>query len=531
LSDLTHLLHSITGTSTFFGSTHIMKGIEKESLRVTSRGKLANSAHPTALGSALTHPQITTDANEALLEFITKPSTSNKHIIAELEALHAFTYQKIKKEQLWASSMPCQLDIHKNIQTAEYGSSNKGRLKSVYRSGLGLRYGHILTIAGVHYNFSLSDELWQWLHQHRKSELSLQDFKTQGYLHLIRNFLRYYWLLMYLFGASPSVCQSLIGNRKHRLQHFNGDESTLYSPYATSLRMSDLGFKSKAQDNLTVTYNCLESYIQTLSDAITQPHQDYTDKGVKNANGDYQQLSNNLLQSENEFYSVIRPKRTSQKGETGLSALTDRGIEYIEVRCLDINLYEPCGISTQQMQFLDTFLSYCLLADSPALSPQEHKSIQHNQQRMAYNGRKPQLNLKDEHQERPFTEWATSLLKEIEHVADALDKASNCQVYSESIADAHQKVAQPSLTPSARILTDMQSAGMSFTEFSKMKSDQYKDYFSQQPLKDFEKHQAMVTHSLKQHRHIESETESCFEEYLRRYYLQYEDAKSAVATV
>ncbi len=498
MSHLINILNDIAAAPRFAGSADMTKGVEKESLRVTASGSLVNSQHPAMLGSALMHPQITTDANEALLEFVTDPDIDNEKVIQQLEALHTFTYQKIHAEQLWPSSMPCNLDGNPHIQTAEYGSSNKGRLKSVYRSGLGLRYGRLLTIAGVHYNFSVSDELWEWLRQYHNSRLSLSDFKTQGYFHLSRNFLRYFWLLLYLFGASPSVCCSLIGKRKHSLQHFNGDESTLYSPYATSLRMSDLGFKSKAQDSLTMTYNCLESYIKTLCGAITQPHPNFMDKGVKNAQGNYQQLNNSLLQIENEFYSVIRPKRTSIKEEVGLLALADRGIEYIEVRCLDIDPYEPTGISIQKMHFLDTFLNYCLLADSPALSQQEHINIKYNQQLTASQGRKPGLTLRDNHQQRSLQEWASSLLVDMGHVAILLDKASGTQHYSDSIVKAGQKVEQPSLTPSAKMLHDMQVGGMSFTQFSMMLSNQHKQYFSQRPLDNLDKYHAVVSHSIAQ---------------------------------
>jgi glutamate--cysteine ligase len=340
--------------------TGIVRGIEKESLRVDPTGHLAMTPHPSALGSALT-----TDYSEALLEFITAPSASIDEVLHELDEIHRYTYQHIGDELLWVSSMPCQLGDDSSIPVGKYGSSNVGKMKQVYRVGLGNRYGRLMqTIAGIHYNFSVPDELWQELQRASGDTQSLQDFKTQGYFATIRNFRRYSWLLLYLLGAAPAVCKSFVRGRDHQLQPVGDDSHSLYTPYATSLRMGDLGYQSKAQSSLVVCYNDLDQYVRTLRSALEQPYPAYDEIGLKDERGNYKQLNTALLQIENEFYSSIRPKRTAEMGETPIHALQDRGVEYIEVRCIDLNPLVPNGINAETIRFVDTF---CRIAQRPII--------------------------------------------------------------------------------------------------------------------------------------------------------------------
>jgi glutamate--cysteine ligase len=201
----------------------IGRGIEKESLRVTSDGTLAQTPHPPALGAALTHDRITTDYSESLLEFITPVSRDIDGTLNTLEDIHSFVYRHLDRELLWSSSMPCIVAGDAGIPVARYGSSNVGRMKTVYRNGLGHRYGRLMqAIAGVHYNFSMPEAYWQAAHGSEGSDLSLQDYITSRYLDLIRNFHRWSWLLIYLFGASPAVCASFMrGRGQHPLQPFD----------------------------------------------------------------------------------------------------------------------------------------------------------------------------------------------------------------------------------------------------------------------------------------------------------------------
>ena len=406
---------------------NIVRGIEKESLRVEPNGQLAKTPHPKALGSALTHPSITTDYSEALLEFITAPSASIDQVLSELEEIHRYTYENIDDELLWVNSMPCQLGEDSSIPVGEYGSSNIGRMKTVYRLGLGHRYGRLMqTIAGIHYNFSVPDSLWMKLQADEGNQQSLQDYKTEGYFALIRNFRRYFWLLLYLFGAAPAVCKSFVRNREHDLQPVGNDSHSLYKPNATSLRMGNLGYQSDAQSSLIVCYNDIAQYTRTLKGALETPYKHYEHLGLKDSQGNYQQLTTNLLQIENEFYSPIRPKRTAASGETPLEALHNKGVEYIEVRCVDLNPLAACGIDRQTIHFLDTFLLFCLLKDSPKTNNNEYQQITENQRRTVADGRNPDVELVDGEQSRKLVDWGAGVwLLKCSRLPTLLDEANN----------------------------------------------------------------------------------------------------------
>jgi len=358
-------IEQLTNTASISLLHGIGRGIEKESLRIQPDGKLAQSEHPRSLGAALTHPRITTDFSEALLEFITDVHYDIDSLLEELEDIHRFVYSQLNEEYLWVASMPCILQGDNNIPVAQYGSSNIAKMKTIYRVGLGHRYGRLMqTIAGIHYNFSMPERFWCWYKEQQGDTGSLQDFKTKAYFSLIRNFHRYSWLLVYLFGASPAVCKSFLSGRNHQLQPF--DEYSLHASEGTSLRMGDLGYQSSAQDELKVSYNSLEDYLESLQKAISESHPDYEEIGIKQ-DSEYLQLSTNLLQIENEFYSSIRPKRVTKSGEAPHKALLEQGVEYIEIRCIDVNPYHPLGIDAEQIRFFDTFLIFCLLEDSPNL--------------------------------------------------------------------------------------------------------------------------------------------------------------------
>src|SRR5690606_38237 len=358
--------------------------------RVTPEGKLAMTPHPKGLGSALTHPRITTDFSEALIELITPPSTDIASTLQTLADIHRVTYDNIGDELLWVNSMPCALGDDSSIPIARYGTSNVAKMKEVYRTGLGNRYGRLMqTIAGIHYNWSAPDECINLLQTACGNSDSFQTFKTNAYFGLIRNFRRHTWLLLYLFGAAPAVCKSFVRDRPHQLVPLGDDSHTLHSPYATSLRMGDLGYQSSAQESLYVCYNNIDAYTRTLKDALATPYADYEALGLKDAEGNYLQLNTHLLQIENEFCSTVRPKRTTRSGETPLKALRERGIEYVEVRCIDLNPFVPLGIDREQADFLDIFLLYNLLIESEGIDEEEYQEILQNQLNTVYEGRKP----------------------------------------------------------------------------------------------------------------------------------------------
>ncbi|HYD57500.1 MAG TPA: glutamate--cysteine ligase [Burkholderiales bacterium] len=415
----------------------VRRGIEKESLRVRSDGTLALTPHPAELGSALTHAHITTDFSESQLELITGVHAGIDACLEELGEIHQVVYRALGDEEvLWACSMPCNLPADAEIPLGRYGTSNVGRMKTIYRNGLSYRYGRRMqTISGIHYNFSLP------------------GVSTAEYFALIRNFRRHCWLPLYLFGASPAVCSSFVEGRQHELQQLRA--GTHYLPHATSLRMGRLGYQSDAQAELCVSYNNLDSYAASLDHALTKPYAQYERIGVQGPDGEYRQLSTTLLQIENEFYGTIRPKRPIRPGERPLHALRERGVEYVEVRLMDLDPFDALGIAAPTMRFLDVFLLHCLLADSPPDDAAEIRAIGRNQHKVAARGREPGLLLDRGAAQVPLVQWADEILAACDPVAAALDAAHGGAAYRDAVAQAQAVLKDPDLSPSARVLHAM----------------------------------------------------------------------------
>jgi glutamate--cysteine ligase len=477
------------------------RGIEKESLRVESSGKLALTPHPPALGSALTHPHVTTDFSEAQLELITGVHDSVETCLDELTEIHKCVCRAIGDEILWAGSMPCILPTDETIPIGNYGSSNVGRAKSVYRMGLGHRYGRRMQmISGIHYNWSMP------------------GLSTEAYFGLIRNFRRHSFLLLYLFGASPAACSSFVAGRKHGLTALN--EHTLYLPCATSLRMGRLGYQSDVQASLAVSYNSLQSYAASLQNALTQPYPAYAALGIRDLGGAYNQLATSLLQIENEFYSAIRPKRVIYPGERPLHALRDRGVEYVEVRCMDLNPFVPVGIDAKTMRFLDVLLLYCLLSDSPADTPQETASLGQNQNLVAAQGRDPGLMLDRNGDKVGLTKWATQVLNECTVIAAVLDGVSGGSGYCDAIESGLAALRDSTTVPSARVLAKMASDfANSHIQFTQAQSHRAKTALLKLPYPpDREAHyRGLAQQSLAEQRRIEAADAMPFEIYRENY--------------
>jgi glutamate--cysteine ligase len=440
------------------------RGIEKESLRALPTGALALTPHPAALGAPLTHPHITTDYSESQLELITGVHGSAEDCLGELTRIHQFVYRTLAAEhaghggeRLWVGSMPCGLPTDETIPLGQYGRSNIGRAKSVYRMGLAHRYGRRMqTISGIHYNWSLP------------------GLGNDEYFALIRNFRRHAFLLLLLFGASPAVCSSFVAGRAHDLVPVGPDpQGTLHMPHGTSLRMGRLGYQSDAQATLAVSYNSLERYAASLHDALTRPWPAYEAIGIRNLGGEYNQLSTSLLQIENEFYGTIRPKRVIRTGERPLHALRERGVEYVEVRCMDLDPFVDVGIAAPTMRFLDVFLLHCLLAPSPPDTPEEIAALGRNQHRTAARGREPGLRLERGGREVVLAEWADELLWECAPIAEALDAGQGGDAYRDALAAARSALAAPASLPSARVLATMkQDFGGSYTGFIRAQAEQ-----------------------------------------------------------
>lgn len=494
-----------------------LKGAEKEGLRVDRNGFIAQTPHPEALGSALTHPRITTDYSESLLELITPVCRSTEEMLSSLRDIHWFVQQHLGDEVLWSASMPCELEGDPSIPIAEYGRSHIGQLKHVYRQGLAVRYGRMMqSIAGAHYNLSLPDSFWQKWQQVVENGQSLRDFKSDQYFWLIRNFRRQSWLLMLLFGASPALDASFVRTMKHQLAPL-GDDSW-YGRHSTSLRMGDLGYHNNAQSSLNICFNELKTYTETLDRAIHTNWPEYQNIGTRRGD-QFIQINTSILQIENEYYSAVRPKRTTERGEKPIQALDARGVEYIEVRCLDLDPFSPLGLNAPQVDFLDLFLLSCLLKDSPRIGDAECERLDDNYKDVVNEGRNPELKLTRCDQSQALRDAATGALDELQWLAEQLDRWQGGTVYGEALEVQRQKLADPSLLPSARVLDAMADTGRGHREWTLALSQQHqqalRDEVPDEKVRaDFER---MTRDSLGEQRAMEEADHGTFADFLENY--------------
>jgi glutamate--cysteine ligase len=494
------------------------KGVEKESLRVLPDGQIAHSSHPQALGAPLTNEHITTDFSESLIELVTPPFGETWELLQYLCDIHQFVYRHLDDELLWATSMPCAINGDASIPLAQFGSSNVGRMKTVYRHGLGVRYGRIMqAISGVHFNYSFSTKLWGVLQDVNQSKQPRQDFISEQYFGVLRNYRRYGWLVLYLFGTSPAVSNSFFAGRENTLAVL--DHDTVYEPYGTSLRMSDIGYRNKNQSTLSVSVNSLAEYVRDLSLAIGTPYPPYEKLGVK-VDGVYRQLNANILQIENEYYSYIRPKRIARSGERPTKALHRAGVEYVEVRALDVSAFDPVGVNQNKLRFLEAFLALCLLRESAPISPGEQPALDANHLLVARRGREPNLMLRREGRDFCMTEWARELLDSMQGLCEMLDHGEAARPYSSALEQQRAKIDDVERTPSARLLAEMRQTGESFFQLALRMSKLHKDYFlglyppNESRLGEFA---AEAQESIEAQRKIEAADNVNFDTYLAHY--------------
>jgi len=497
---------------------HGLRGVEKESLRVGMDGRISTRPHPASLGSALTHPWITTDFSEALPELVTPPFADNWETLSFLCNLHQFVIRNLDREMLWATSMPCAVNSEDSVPIATFGSSNAGRMKEIYRRGLSYRYGRVMqAIAGVHFNYSVPETAWPSLQEVYADDGELRQFRDRLYFDLLRNYRRLGWLVLYLFGASPAVCKSFFLGRPTGLPDL--DPTTAFGPHATTLRMSGVGYRNSNQASISLSMNALDEYLAGLDQAIHTPFPKYEKIGTV-VDGEWRQLSTSILQIENEYYGFIRPKQIAHSGERPTAALRRGGVSYVEVRALDVSPFDPAGVNQNEMRFLEAFLLMCMLMDSPPMSSEEASCCDQNHLLVAERGRAPGLQLVVGSQSRGLAELGREIIAALEPICALLDAGGDGS-YIAALALQREKVTDPMLTPSAQILNELNTSGESFFEFARRLSAGHRDYFMQLPeLKsqrslEFERE---ALDSIRRQQEIEAGDRIPFEQFLQAYF-------------
>lgn len=502
--------------------TSINRGIERESLRVDINGNVSKKMHPYSLGSSLTHRWITTDFAEPLLEFITPIISNIDILLVLLRDIHRYVSRNIHDEFIWPFSMPCFIKNKFDIKIARYGNSNIGKIKNIYRKGLKNRYGVLMqSIAGVHYNFSLPISFWKKWSIRKKQEI--KECTSNSYLNLIRNYYRYGWIITYLFGSSPAICSSFLKERFLEMNFLKSINGTLYMPYATSLRLSKLGYKNQLKNNIYVSCDKLSNYINTIKNAINTTSKKYSKIGLKNKQGKYLQLNKNIIQLENELYIPIRPKRKIKKNETPAEALCKRGIEYVELRSLDVNPFTPIGIDKNQILFLDLFLIWCLIGESPKIIKEEAIYIDKNWDKIILEGRKPEQTIfLGCSEEQSLKKISNKIFFDLIDIAEILDNNCTNNNYQQVCIDLIKLINNPKLTYSAKVLEKIKKTGIN--QFGLLLAMNYKSLLKNETLEVIDE-EKFHKETLKSHlisKDIESKDKENFDKFIQSYYQKYQ---------
>jgi glutamate--cysteine ligase len=486
----------------------IRVGLERESLRVTHEGAVSRKNHPLALGSALTHPSITTDYAESLLEFVTTPHAHVDGARDELRQLMAFSARRLDHEYLWSASMPCALTSEADIRIAEYGNSNLGQLKHLYRVGLAHRYGKAMQmIAGIHFNFSFLDEAWQALAVVDSAQDTM-NYRSQRYLDLARNVQRTGFCIPYFFGASPAVDRSFFMGRGDQLTSWDADTRVL--PQGTALRLSDIGYSNR-KCRANIPLNTLSGYLDAIHRALITSCPSFEAIGVI-VDGQRRQLNTHMLQIEAEHYAGVRIKNTPQDGETASVALSQRGIAYIEMRLLDVSPFDPVGIDLNTLRFVQAWLTTCVLMSSPPMHAEEFAATEANKLRVATRGREEGVDLMTS---------GDKTVSQREALIELLDNMSPvCAIlgadYVLALEEARRAIDDPARLPSARLLKELREQEESFLSLGLRYAEAHTKRLIAETL-DPDKERAMAaaaSKSLEDERALVAADHVSFEEYL-----------------
>jgi len=483
------------------------KGIEREALRIDNSGCISKESHKKYFGSALCHEYLTTDFSEALLEIVTPPFEKIVNLISFLSDSHHFVSNSLKNEQLWPLSMPPNFTTEEEIQIAKYGKSNLAKFKTTYRKGLAKRYGRTMqAISGLHFNYSLPDAMWEWKYAD-DSRLN----KNEVYFNAIRNVHRKSWLILYLFGASPILNKNFLN---HIPNGFRSYKDSVYLPYATSLRMSHFGYQNTSQSNIEVSLNSMSEYVNDLFLLTNTKSSKYENSNLEDLS-DLPQLNDNQLQIEDEYYSMIRPKSSVASDIRPISKLINHGVDYIELRSVDIDPFSPIGIEESTLYFLEAFVLYSAFSSSPKFTRDDYQVFKKNNHTVSTMGRMKDICLQKDKEQILLKDWASNILEEMDPFFDILS------ISQEWRREYFNSIQEPENTISGKFLRTILDSSERLDDFSLRISEKNKNDFlflSKEDNKSWESFRNESRISLQKQKELENETQIDFNKFLEEYF-------------
>ncbi|WP_455644764.1 bifunctional glutamate--cysteine ligase GshA/glutathione synthetase GshB [Methanosphaera sp.] len=390
-------------------------GLEKEGLRITSNGKLALTPHPEIFGKKLENPYITTDFSESQVEIVTPTFHSIDEAYHYLSFIVDIVNTNISDDEyIWNSSLPCIIPPSDKIPLAKYSNSDNGKQAEIYRKNLAKKYGtKKQLISGIHYNFSFTEETIKKLHENYHKNIEYKEFKNQLYLKIVRNYLRYKWLIIYLTGASVGAHETFT-TECTKLMNKTDEKNSFYSTEGPSFRNASCGYK-----NLLPLYPRYDSINNFISDVNSF-------------------IEDGSLSEAKELYTQIRLKPKDR--DDVLKSLKQDGILYIEIRTVDINPFDKCGITKLDMNFIHLFIIYLLITDETDYPNWQADGVI-NEELTAQSGYRTDTKLIKDGEKITIKEWATEILEKMKEMNTEL------QLNSEDILDTIQeKIENPSKT-------------------------------------------------------------------------------------
>ena len=401
-------------------------GIEWESLRAKDDGKLSLTPHPEVFGDKLTNPVVTTDFSESQIEIITPTFDTMEEAFDTFSLLSDLVNSSLPSDEyLWFQSIPCILPYWDQIPIAQY--SEDGEASQKYREDLAKKYGvKKQMISGVHFNFSFDDDVLKKLYKISESSLSYQNFKNEVYLKIARNYLRYCWLIIYLTGCSIGSHKSFSNDCIH-LMDAQDNYGSYYSTKGPSFRNASCGYKNLIE--LYPSYDSVDGFVDDVNKFIDE--------------GD--------LSEAKELYTQIRLKPKDPKDY--LNSLKNDGIEYIEIRTLDINPFYKCGLVEHDMRFLHLFLIYMLVKDESDYADWQ-KEAKINEENTAERAYDENMRLLKDGEEITLKKWAADIINEMYGMCDVfgIDERPTLNLMCNRIKD-------PSLTYGKRLLKLIEKEG------------------------------------------------------------------------